>query len=399
MDFGSQQPPYSGQSKGSAKGKGRVSDSTQTHQKNSQGKSKYWQPHGVPPMKAHWDSESTKVFLDCVARQIGRGNKPFQYLTTKGYNEVMQDFYNMTNRFHDWKQMKNKYEALKKDWGSWMRLKDPRNGCTGLGYDQIQGIFTGPDHWWEKMMTLDKNCGKFRGKTLEHSDLMEQVFGGMTATGRSQWTSGEALPSTTLIDESSGSSNEAPAEEFGVGSGRKGRTPSEEAQRGQKRANRPSSGNKSASGNKKMSAAARLSATMDKMLEVVQSQGSEVTVKLHADSTNATIGNCLQLLANLPGIDPLSPLYLLGTQLITIPANREVFMGLPNDDVRLAWLQLHRDQAAGTAPLFQALTLGPPAYLLLSWTTLMFYDYICCCLVRLVYAFVCRLLVDNVWFG
>ena len=105
-------------------------------------------------MKAHWDSESTKVFLDCVARQIGRGNKSFQYLTTKGYNEVMQDFYNMTNRFYDWKQMKNKYEALKKDWGSWMRLKDPRNGCTGLGYDQLQGIFTAPDHWWDKMMTV-----------------------------------------------------------------------------------------------------------------------------------------------------------------------------------------------------------------------------------------------------
>ena len=75
-------------------------------------------------------------------------------MTTKGYNEVMQDFYNMTNRFYDWKQMKNKYKALKKDWGSWMRSKDPRNGCTGLGYDQLHGIFTAPDHWWDKMMRV-----------------------------------------------------------------------------------------------------------------------------------------------------------------------------------------------------------------------------------------------------
>ncbi|GFY94887.1 hypothetical protein Acr_10g0002720 [Actinidia rufa] len=126
----------------------------------------------------------------------------------------------------------------------------------------------------------------------------------MTATGRSQWTPGEDLPSTPLIDESSGSSDEAPDDEFGVSSDWKGRTTSEEAQWGKKRADRPSF--------------------------------SEVTVKPHADSNNATI-------------------------VITIPANREVFMGLPNDDVRLAWLQLHRDQAAGTAPhLFQALTLGPP---------------------------------------
>ncbi|GFZ11416.1 hypothetical protein Acr_22g0008140 [Actinidia rufa] len=211
----------------------------------------------------------------------------------------------MTNRYHDWKQMKNKYEALKKDWGSWMRLKDPRNGCTGLGYDQLHGIFTIPNHWWDKMMLLDKNCGKFKGKTLEHMDLMEQIFG-----RKSQWTQGKDLPSMALIDESSGSSDEAPTDDFGVGLGGSERTPSVEIQWGKRRVDGPSSCNKSARG-KKMSAAARLSRTMDKMLEVVQSQGSE---------------------------------------LIIIPANREVFMGLPNDDVRLAWLQLHRDQVAGTAP-------------------------------------------------
>ncbi|PSS36041.1 L10-interacting MYB domain-containing protein [Actinidia chinensis var. chinensis] len=143
----------------------------------------------------------------------------------------------------------------------------------------------------------------------------------MTAIGKTQWTLGKDLPSMALINESSGSFDEAPIDELGVSSGWPKRTPSVEAQRHKKRADGPSS-------------------------------GSEVTVKPHADSNNATIANCLQLLANILGIDPLSPLYLLGTQLITIPANREVFMGLPNDDVCLAWLQLHIDEAAGTAPTF-----------------------------------------------
>ena len=102
MNFSSsQQPLNSDQSKWSGKGKGRVSDSTQPQQRMSQGKSKYGQPDSVQPMKAHWDNETTKVFLDCVANQIGKGNKPFQYLTTKGYNEDMQDLCNMINRFHD----------------------------------------------------------------------------------------------------------------------------------------------------------------------------------------------------------------------------------------------------------------------------------------------------------
>ena len=77
-----------------------------------------------------------------------------------------------------------------------------------------------------------------------------------------------------------------------------------------------------------------------------------------------------QILVNIPGIDPLSPLYLLGTQLITISANYEVFVGLPNDDVRLAWLQLHRDQAVGIAPyLFLHLTTtrGHPHLPITTW--------------------------------
>ncbi|GFZ05088.1 hypothetical protein Acr_17g0006600 [Actinidia rufa] len=112
----------------------------------------------------------------------------------------------------------------------------------------------------------------------------------MTATRKTQWTPSKDLPLMALIDESIGSSDEALANELGVGLGWQGRMPSLEAQWGKKRANGPSS-------------------------------SSEVTVKPHADSNNATIANCLQ-----------------------------VFMGLPNDDVRLAWLQLHRDQVVGTAP-------------------------------------------------
>ncbi|XP_057488650.1 uncharacterized protein LOC130774600 [Actinidia eriantha] len=182
-------------------------------------------------------------------------------------------------------------------------------------------------------------------------DLMEQIFDGMTATRKTQWTPGEDLPSMALIDDNSGSFDNASTDEFGVGLGGPERTPNVGAQWSKRRADGPSSSNKSWSEKKKIYAAAHLSRIMDKMLEVVQSQGSEVTVKPHADSNNATIANCLELLVNIPGIDPLSPLYLLGTQLITIPANREVFVGLPNDDVRLAWLQLHRDQAAGTTTL------------------------------------------------
>ena len=79
---------------------------------------------------------------------------------------------------------------------------------------------------------------------------MEQFFGGMTATGKTRWAPGEDFPSMGLIDESSGSSDEAPTDELEVGLGGPKRTPSVEAQRGKKRVDGPSPGNKSVSGKK-----------------------------------------------------------------------------------------------------------------------------------------------------
>ena len=69
------------------------------------------------------------------------------------------------------------------------------------------------------LFQLDKNCGKFREKALEHSDLLEQFFGGMTTTGKTQWTPVKDLPSMAFIDESNGSSDEASTNELGVGLG------------------------------------------------------------------------------------------------------------------------------------------------------------------------------------
>lgn len=121
--------------------------------RNEKGKrTKYFKPANVEAGKAHWDATSTKIFLQCVICQIRKGNRPHQYLTTKGYSGLMEDYFNITQKFHDQKQMKNKYEALKKDWAAWMHLKNPAHGHTGLGWDEERKTFTAPQFWWEKMI-------------------------------------------------------------------------------------------------------------------------------------------------------------------------------------------------------------------------------------------------------
>ena len=53
----------------------------------------------------------------------------------------------MTNREYEQKQLKNKWDILKKDWQLWTNLL--RNE-TGLGWDPVKQTITSSDEWWER---------------------------------------------------------------------------------------------------------------------------------------------------------------------------------------------------------------------------------------------------------
>lgn len=68
-----------------------------------------------------------------------------------GYKKLANKFLDRTGLLHFAKQMKNKYDNLKKDWIVWKKLHDSSQGFTGIGYDHTSGLFTAPNHWWEKI--------------------------------------------------------------------------------------------------------------------------------------------------------------------------------------------------------------------------------------------------------
>ncbi|CAL5378227.1 unnamed protein product [Camellia sinensis] len=102
-------------------------------------------------------------------------------LLITGYKNIANQFLDKTELLHLAKQMKNKFDNLKKDWVAWKKLENASHGLTGLGYDHEMGLFIAPDHWWAKMQA-------FRTKPLEHLDLIEWVYSGQAATGKHAWT-------------------------------------------------------------------------------------------------------------------------------------------------------------------------------------------------------------------
>lgn len=89
-----------------------------------------------------WDSESTQLFLQLIADKIVEGNRPFMVLTRAGCKSLAKKFEKKkTGRKHDVKQLKNKYACLKREWPTWMKLKDRTKGITGIGFDAETGMF------------------------------------------------------------------------------------------------------------------------------------------------------------------------------------------------------------------------------------------------------------------
>ncbi|GMP25314.1 hypothetical protein CsSME_00002248 [Camellia sinensis var. sinensis] len=144
--------------------------------------------------KASWDSDTVRIFLELVIKELDIGFKgSFHTMTMHGYRAISKGFLDRTNKVHDVKQLQNKYALLKKDWQSWSKLMDSRHGPTGISYNEATSLIQASDDWRAHYEKVDKNAIKFKTKPLEHMGLMRRVYEGATATGKYAWTPGAAF--------------------------------------------------------------------------------------------------------------------------------------------------------------------------------------------------------------
>ncbi|KAI7980184.1 L10-interacting MYB domain-containing protein [Camellia lanceoleosa] len=207
------------------------------------------QPQSRLAQKANWDSDTVRMFLQLVIKELDSGFKgSFHTMTMHGYRAIAKAFEECTHKVHEVKQLQNKYASLKKDWQSWSRLMDSRHGPTDISYNEATGLIQASDDWWahyEKYLTdftslanvstslangfigtifhgycyvsppslihfimftcfgfpqIDKNALKFKTKPLEHMELMRRVYEGATATGKFAWTPGAVFEPVATED-------------------------------------------------------------------------------------------------------------------------------------------------------------------------------------------------------
>ncbi|KAL1156197.1 hypothetical protein V6Z11_A08G075900 [Gossypium hirsutum] len=102
-------------------------------------------------VKAVWDKRLTETFCDICIKEILKGNRLGTHFTKDGWLKIMINFEKETGKAFSQRQLKNRWDALKKEWKAWKKLKGED---TGLGWNPIKRTVDASDDWWESRLKI-----------------------------------------------------------------------------------------------------------------------------------------------------------------------------------------------------------------------------------------------------
>ncbi|KAH1081898.1 hypothetical protein J1N35_021659 [Gossypium stocksii] len=142
-------------------------------------------------VKAMWDKRLTKIFCDIYIKEILKGNRLGTHFTKDGWLKIMTNFEKETSKAFSQRQLKNRWDALKKEWKAWKKLKGKD---TGLRWNPIKRTVDALDDWWESRLKVVPEAQKFRtsGIDPEFERKLNQMFMGIVATSDKAWAPSSA---------------------------------------------------------------------------------------------------------------------------------------------------------------------------------------------------------------
>ncbi|KAH7665518.1 HSP20-like chaperone domain-containing protein [Dioscorea alata] len=97
--------------------------------------------------KVRWDDTNTEIFLKICVEEVQIGNRSHTHFTKEGWKNVISKFAARTGVSYNYKQLKNRWDSLKKEFGIWTKLVEHQ---TRLGWDPVKRTVIASDDWWER---------------------------------------------------------------------------------------------------------------------------------------------------------------------------------------------------------------------------------------------------------
>ncbi|XP_057963707.1 L10-interacting MYB domain-containing protein-like [Malania oleifera] len=298
--------------------------------------------------KAIWDPKATKIFIELCKSEVLAGNQHGNHLRNPVWKTLAPKFNELTGKEYEQNQLKNKWDSLRKDWLLWKTLI---SCATGLGFDYAKGP-EADDDWWEARLKVVPNAVKFRktGAPMQLDDL-EIMFKHTVANGESV----SAFNLDVLPEEENVSRKNDPQLAEGGGDSKEGDNISlEKLTAGTikcARIERENEGMQEETDNEfnsqkekernTIGGAAKFSRQLDHIMEVKEGRSSAKSsaTSMMTNLPGSSIADVMELMENIPDIEPGSELYMLGTRLFMKSENREMFVALKRPHVRLVWLK------------------------------------------------------------
>ncbi|KAH1047752.1 hypothetical protein J1N35_038536 [Gossypium stocksii] len=297
-------------------------------------------------VKAMWDKRLTEIFCDICIKEILKGNRPDTHSTKDGWLKIMTNFEKETGKAFSQRQLKNRWDALKKEWKDWKKLKGED---TGLGWNPIKSIVDALDDWWESRLKVVPEAQKFRtsGIDPEFEGKLDQMFMGIVSTGDKVWAPSSGTLRSDFFEDVN---NEIPKENEKENV-RNDVHISNDVQidgNGQKRKNPEISSLHFKTGRKKSSKqigwAARLSSQIEKLCNATDNM-SQATSSLTLVMDPYGIPQAVKVLdIMLEEVPEASPLYFFALKLLLNKDKRIMFLSI-NPKIKALWLKTQMEDS------------------------------------------------------
>ncbi|KAL4311380.1 hypothetical protein GQ457_01G014020 [Hibiscus cannabinus] len=139
------------------------------------------------------------ILCDLCIKEILIGNRLGTHFKREGWVKIVNNFEKETGKPYTQKQLKNKWDLLKKEWNLWKKLKEKD---IGLGWNPIKRTVDAFDDWWESRLKVVPEAQRFRFACIdpELEDKLNQMFKGIVATGNKAWAPSSGIMPTDFIE-------------------------------------------------------------------------------------------------------------------------------------------------------------------------------------------------------
>ncbi|KAK8990765.1 hypothetical protein V6N11_028726 [Hibiscus sabdariffa] len=168
-------------------------------------------------VKASWDTRMTMIFCDLCIKEILDGNRPGTHFKKEAWIRIVNKFENETGKAYTQRQLKNRWDLMKREWKIWKKLKE---NDTGLGWNYTKRTIDASEEWWKSRLQVVPEAQRFRtaGIDPEVEEKLDQMFRGIVATGDKAWAPSLGILPSDFVEHDDNEALDEIEEENAIGS-------------------------------------------------------------------------------------------------------------------------------------------------------------------------------------